>query len=154
MCVHLFILFHSSQQSQRHFKRGPTFPLHSAWRQTRTKGNEGGRNIGLRFQGIIEFHRYRSAQGGSHEHCPDLGLSPEAMEVSIATCRRHKTTGRDLHAGGRPMAELACELAIKIADTALAEGLPRRPIDRPLQEREPTELRRLQVHSAGKSSLL
>ena len=76
------------------------------------------------FQGsIIEFHRYRSAQGGSHEHCPDLDLSPEAMEVSIARCRRHKATGRDLlsnevmQAGGRPMAVPASELAIKIADT-------------------------------------
>ena len=45
------------------------------------------------------------------------------MEVSIARCRRHKATGRDLlsnevmQAGGRPMAELASELAIKIADT-------------------------------------
>ena len=45
---------------------------------------------------IIEFHRCRSAQGGSHEHCPDLDLSPEAMEVSIARCRRHKATGRDI----------------------------------------------------------
>ena len=72
---------------------------------------------------IIEFHRYRPAQGGSHEHCPDLDLSPEAMEVSIARCRRHNATGRDLlsnevmQAGGRPMAELASELTIKIADT-------------------------------------
>ena len=43
--------------------------------------------------------------------------------MSIARCRRHKATGRDLlsnevmQAGGRPMAELASELAIKIADT-------------------------------------
>ena len=42
--------------------------------------------------------------------------------MSIARCRRHKATGRDLlsnevmQAGGRPMAELASELAIKIAD--------------------------------------
>ena len=68
------------------------------------------------FQGnIIEFHRYRPAQGGSHEHCPDLDLSPEAMEVSIAKCRSHKATGRDLlsnevmQAGGRPIAEMASE---------------------------------------------
>ena len=66
---------------------------------------------------IIEFHRYRSVQGGSREHCPDLDLSSEAMEVSVARCRRHKATGRDLlsievmQAGGRRMAELACELA-------------------------------------------
>ena len=39
--------------------------------------------------------------------------SLEAMKVSIARCRRHKATGRDLEsnevmqAGGRPMAELA-----------------------------------------------
>ena len=45
------------------------------------------------------------------------------MEESIARCRRHKATGRDLlsnevmQAGGRPMAELASELAMKIADT-------------------------------------
>ena len=75
---------------------------------------------GVKFR---EFYRYRSAQGGSHEHCPDLDLSLEAMEVSIARCRRHKATGRDLlsnevmQAGGRPMAGLACELAIKIADS-------------------------------------
>ena len=72
---------------------------------------------------IIELHRYRSAHSGTHEHCPDLDLSPEAMELSIAGSRRHKATGRDLlsnevmQAGGRPMAELASELAIKIADT-------------------------------------
>ena len=72
------------------------------------------------FQGkIIEFHR--SVQGGTHERCPELDLSPEAMELSIARCRRHTATGRDLlsnevmQAGGRPMAELASE--IKIADT-------------------------------------
>ena len=67
-------------------------------------------------------------------------MSPEAMEVSIARCRQHKATGRDLlsnevmRAGGRPMAELVSELAIKIADT-VAEGVPRRPSDRALQER-------------------
>ena len=50
-------------------------------------------------------------------------MSPEAMEASIAGCRLHKATGRDLlsnevmQAGGRPMADLAGELAIKIADT-------------------------------------
>ena len=50
-------------------------------------------------------------------------MSPEAVELSIARCRRHKATGRDLlsnevmQAGGRPMAELASELAIKIAET-------------------------------------
>ena len=49
-------------------------------------------------------------------------MSPEAMEVSIARCLQHKATGRDLlshevmQAGGRPMAELASELAMKIAD--------------------------------------
>ena len=48
------------------------------------------------FQGsIIEFHCCRSAQGGSLELCPVLDVSPEAMEVSIAGCRRHKATGRD-----------------------------------------------------------
>ena len=100
------------------------------------------------FQGsIIEFHRYRSAQGGSHEHCPELDLSPEAMEVSIAMCRRHKATGRDLlsnevmQAGGRPMAELASEVAIKIADT---ERWPNEfqggRVTELFQKREPTEL--------------
>ena len=45
------------------------------------------------------------------------------MELSIAKCRRHKATGRDLlsnevmQVGGRPMAELAGEMEIKIADT-------------------------------------
>ena len=49
-------------------------------------------------------------------------MSLEAMEVSIARRCRHKATGLDLlsnevmQAGGRPMAELACELAIKITD--------------------------------------
>ena len=43
------------------------------------------------FQGsLIKFHRYRSAQGGSHEHCPDLDMSPEAMEVSIANLKRYQ----------------------------------------------------------------
>ena len=65
--------------------------------------------------------------------------------MSIARCRRHKAMGRDLlsnevmQAGGRPMAELASELATKIADT---EAWPKesskaaeRPSDRALQER-------------------
>ena len=66
-----------------------------------------------------------SEQGGTRERCPELDLSPEAMELSLAKSRRHKATGRDLlsnevmHAGGRPVAELESELAMKIAETAV-----------------------------------
>ena len=63
------------------------------------------------FQGtIVDFHHHRSEQGGTHERCPELDLSPEAMELTIAKSPRHKATGRDLlsnevlQAGARPMA--------------------------------------------------
>ena len=86
------------------------------------KGGRSTRQRSFRAQSL-NFYHHRSEQGGTHERCPELDLSLEAIGLSIAKCRRHKATGRDLlsnevmQVGGRPMAELTSGQAIKIADT-------------------------------------